>query len=54
MEEFQELVKLGYGTVLQVQSANEVRSTVVSEFGITSRFQKVLLKLHFLNEEKKK
>jgi CRP/FNR family cyclic AMP-dependent transcriptional regulator len=52
MEEFQELVKLGYGSVLQVQSANDVRSTIVPGFELISRFQRVLLKMHILNEEK--
>ena len=54
MEEFQELVKLGYGTVLQVHEANEVCSTVVPGFELTSRFQRVLLRMHILNEEKSK
>jgi CRP/FNR family cyclic AMP-dependent transcriptional regulator len=52
MEEFQEIVKLGYGTVLQVQSTNDVRSTIVAGFALTTRFQRVLLKMHLLNEEK--
>jgi CRP-like cAMP-binding protein len=52
IEEFQELVKLGYATVLQAQSVNEVRSTVVPGFELTCRFQRVLLRMHLLNEEK--
>jgi CRP/FNR family cyclic AMP-dependent transcriptional regulator len=52
MEEFQELVKLGYGTVLQAQATNDVRSMIVAGFELTTRFQRVLLKMHLLNEEK--
>jgi CRP/FNR family cyclic AMP-dependent transcriptional regulator len=47
MEEFQELVKVGYASTLGVKSANEVMSYVNADtFAKATRYQKVILSLN--------
>jgi CRP/FNR family transcriptional regulator, cyclic AMP receptor protein len=55
LEEFQELVKLGYASNLNVKAANEVLSYVKADtFALNTRFQRVILGISAANEQKQK
>jgi hypothetical protein len=55
MEEFPELVKLGYCTQLNAKSATEAFTDVKPEqFMLNYRFQKVILAINAVNEQKRK
>lgn len=55
MEEFQEIVKLGYATNLDAKSATEAMTTIKPEaFLMAYRYQRVVIALNAVNEQKRK
>lgn len=55
LEEFQELVKLGYATNLNAKAANEVMTYLKADsFAQATRFQRVILGIAAANEQKQK
>ncbi len=55
MDEFPELVKIGYGTQADIKNTNEVYTTVVTKDFIHSyKMQRIIMSIHKVNEEKRK
>lgn len=55
MDEFPELVKVGYATQADIKNTNEVYSQIRPDFFLHAfRMQKIILTIHKINEEKRK
>jgi hypothetical protein len=53
MEDFPELVKLGYATNVNIKSNDEVFTTIkAEEFTRNFRLQRVVMAIHSINEQK--